>query len=216
MFRYKVARFFASQIQLRSLGLFLPLALIAAALAPITATQAALAASSPWNQDSIYGCVEQPITPFTAMPGATPDKEAFSLREGRLPDGLELNIETGVISGTPRSTFSGSFVISSRIDPDFPDQQFTALIDERCRPTVDNIEPSKGSNLGGTEVIISGSDFDERATVEVYDAGTPIYLKDVKAEKDRITAIMPEYPGSGLVTITIRNPDGSRWGLGFC
>jgi hypothetical protein len=187
------------------------IALLASALLPFSAGQPALAATSPWNQDSIYGCVEQRLIPFEVMPGVSPGQDEFRVSEGRLPDGLSLDASTGVISGTPRGTYDDRFVVSARIDPDFPDQRFTALIDDRCRPTVDSIEPNKGSNRGGTEIVITGSGFDERATVAVDDAGTPIYLKDVKAEKDRITAIMPEFSGSGLVTLIIHNPDGSRW-----
>jgi uncharacterized repeat protein (TIGR02543 family) len=184
---------------------------IAAVLLPIGVTTAAQASSSPWNQDSIYGCVEQPIDPFAVMPGAEPGEEAFRLRDGRLPDGLELDTKTGIISGTPRAIYRDNFVISSPINPDYPDQRFSALIDDRCRPTVDRIEPSRGTNLGGTEITITGSGFDELATVEVDDAGTAIYLKDVKAEKDRIMAVMPAFSGSGPVTLIIRNPDGSRY-----
>lgn len=186
-------------------------ALVAAMLSPFVVTQAALAATSPWSQDSIYGCTDQPIVAFETMPGVQPGEAEFTLSEGRLPDGLELDSKTGIIAGTPRGTYSDNFVVSARIDPEYPEQRFTALIDERCRPVVDSIEPNKGSNRGGTEIVITGSEFDERATVEVENAGTPLYLIDIRAERERITATMPAYVGTGPVTLIIRNPDGSRW-----
>jgi uncharacterized repeat protein (TIGR02543 family) len=188
-------------------------AFVAAAFSPINADSSAQASSSPWSSDSVYGCLDQRIPDFNLMPGvASPGPDSFKVADGsRLPEGLELDTTNGVISGTPKATFTGTFTITSTIDENYPKQDFSALIDSRCRPTVSDIRPTSGANTGGTQITITGTGFDLNATVEVDDAGTPIYLRDLRVEETRITGVMPEYSGTGPVTLIIRNPDGSRY-----
>jgi uncharacterized repeat protein (TIGR02543 family) len=194
------------------LGALAVIGFLAAALSPFKANGPASASSSPWSSDHIYGCLDQPITPFKLIPEAAPGEADYKLEEGKLPEGLELDSKEGVISGTPKAPYKGEFTISSTYDDqNYPKNTFSALIDEKCRPTVKDIQPNSGPNTGGTEVSIMGSGFQKEATVEVDDAGSPIYLSELRVEENRITGIMPEYSGTGPVTLIIRNPDGSRY-----
>jgi uncharacterized repeat protein (TIGR02543 family) len=194
------------------LGALAVFGFIAAVLSPIKANGPAQASSSPWSSDHIYGCLDQPIVPFKLIPDSKPGEADYKLEEGRLPEGLELDSKEGVIWGTPKQQYSDKFAISSTYDDqNYPKNTFSALIDEQCRPTVEDIRPTSGPNSGGTELSITGSGFQQGATVEVDDAGTPLYLRDLRVESTRIIGLMPEYSGTGAVTLIIRNPDGSRY-----
>ncbi len=194
----------------KTVGAIALIGLALSVVSPFEPVQPASASSSPWNQDSLYGCVGQPIDPFVSMPDDGTDDGQFSVLAGQLPAGLSLNSQTGIISGTPTAVFNDRFIIASPIDPDHDSQTVVGLIDSLCRPTLDTIDPPTGSTLGGQVVTIVGTGFDSQVTVAVDDAGTPDYLTVLSATSTRISAIMPAYSTPGQVTLIIRNPDGSR------
>ena len=189
-------------------GSLLAALLLLSGLAPLSA---ASASSSVWSGDSLYGCVGHSIADFNV----TTDGQdgAFTVDPGNpLPSGLTIDARSGVISGSPASTFAaGTFTVLNANDNDFPSHTFNALVDSVCRPTLTDITPNHGSNAGGNTVSIVGTGFEVGVSVSINDAGTLIPVTSLnRVDSTRILAVMPAYAGLGTVPLVIRNSDGSR------
>ncbi len=182
-------------------------AFVAILFSYISPISPAIASSSPWSSDSIYGCVGHAIAPFGIVnDGSSP----YSVSAGILPAGLNLDASTGEISGTPSVVFSGTFEITQN-SADWTAHTFAALIDSSCRPTLSDITPNHGSMTGGTTVSIVGAGFASDATVAFDDAGTLHYLTIIsRTDSSRISATTPSWSSTGTVDMLIRNGDGSR------
>lgn len=71
-------------------------------------------------------------------------------------------------------------------------------------PSVDGLLPSEGSQAGGTEVTITGSDFDLADTVTF--GGVPATVQSVSPDGTRLVVITP--PGTGSVPVIVAFPGG--------
>jgi hypothetical protein len=72
------------------------------------------------------------------------------------------------------------------------------------RPLVKGLTPSKGPAAGGTKVTIAGSNFEEVKEVKFGAANAASFTVRSRTE---ITAVSP--PGSGVVDVTVTNPNGT-------
>ena len=71
-------------------------------------------------------------------------------------------------------------------------------------PTVTSINPYSGPEAGGTDVTITGSNFQDGATV---DFGNSTARDVVFVSSASLTAVTPAH-SPGIVSVTVRNPDG--------
>jgi hypothetical protein len=175
-------------------------------LGSVLAPSAARAESSPWSSDSLYGCVGHSISDF--ITDSQPDSP-FVVSMGVLPPGLNLDVNTGIISGSPTAIFSGSFTISSA-NSNYPSTSYSALIDNVCRPEVTSVIPNKGSLAGGTRITIAANNLMNDATVNIDDAGTLIPVSITSRDANHIYALTPAFSNPGAVDYIVRNGDGSR------
>ena len=71
-------------------------------------------------------------------------------------------------------------------------------------PTITSINPYSGPEAGGTDVTITGSNFQDGATV---DFGNSTARDVVFVSSASLTAVTPAH-SPGIVSVTVRNPDG--------
>jgi hypothetical protein len=74
-------------------------------------------------------------------------------------------------------------------------------------PLVKGIAPRKGPAAGGTEVTITGSNFEHVTQVKFGNADAVAFTNVPGHEKTEITAVSP--PGSGVVDVTVTNLNGT-------
>lgn len=217
MFRNKFAGSTTSASTLWFLGALTFVALVATMLTPFQASAKpateVVAGTLSWSDDSIYGCVGQPLVTFAVVPGLEkPEPETFQLDESTpLPEGLALDTQTGLITGEPKEVSDKPVTVISRINPDESKREFKILIEEKCLIVFNEIQPAEGPMEGGTEVVIIGEGFEKETTVSVENAGQMLPLTKIKVdEPSQLTAIMPAFTSAQAVTLVIRNSDGSR------
>jgi uncharacterized repeat protein (TIGR02543 family) len=194
-------------------GVVALVALIAAMLSPLQASAKSEAGPLPWADDIIYGCISQPLATFAVVPDLEkPEPETFKLDDSTpLPEGLNLDTQTGLITGEPKETFDKTITVTSTINPDESKHDFKVLIEEKCILVFKEIQPAEGPVEGGTEVVIIGEAFEKQTTVSIDNAGQMIPLTDVKLDDStRLTAVMPPFGRAESVTLVIRNKDDSR------
>jgi uncharacterized repeat protein (TIGR02543 family) len=189
------------------------LGLVAAMLSPLQASAKSAAGPLPWSDDIVYGCVAAPLATFAVVPDLEkPEPETFKLDDSTpLPEGLNLDTQTGLITGEPKETFDKTITVTSTINPDESKRDFKVLIEEKCLLVFKEIQPAEGPVEGGTEVVIIGEGFEKQTTVSIDNAGQMIPLTDVKLDDStRLTAVMPTFGRAESVTLVIRNKDDSR------
>lgn len=213
MFGNRIARTYTSSKTPSFRGVVALLALIAAMLSPLQASAKSEAGPLPWSDDIIYGCVSQPLATFAVVPDLEkPEPETFKLDDSTpLPEGLNLDTQTGLITGEPKETFDKTITVTSTINPDESKRDFKVLIEEKCLLVFKEIQPAEGPVEGGTEVVIIGEGFEKQTTVSLDNAGQMIPLTDVKVDDStRLTAVMPAFGRAETLTLVIRNKDDSR------
>ncbi|MGI6128855.1 MAG: IPT/TIG domain-containing protein [bacterium] len=83
------------------------------------------------------------------------------------------------------------------------------IYEDKPEPVITAIHPTSGPSSGGTQVTISGSQFDPGATVMFGDVAAQSMLRKSDTE---LTAVTPE-GDLGSVDVTVSNPDGSSYTL---
>ena len=101
-------------------------------------------------------------------------------------------------------------------------QAFT-YVTPASKPHIKSLEPKEGSSAGGTEVLITGSDFrvvqDEDGNMVSWPMVTfggyqAVIIKDdtiTRSQNKQIRVRTPAYPGGGKVDVTITNPDAGTY-----
>ncbi|PYQ31496.1 MAG: hypothetical protein DMF57_14445 [Acidobacteria bacterium] len=80
----------------------------------------------------------------------------------------------------------------------------TMIVNAVLAPTISSLFPTSGPTAGGTTVIISGSNFQNGATV-LFDSTSAMSVNVTSSSS--ISVVTPEH-GPGAVTVTVTNPDG--------
>lgn len=90
-------------------------------------------------------------------------------------------------------------------------QGFT-YVSEVSRPTISSIEPNSGSQEGGTEVTIKGSDFRSGIEMPLKVKFGSVYATQVTVKSTtELLVIAPASPVTGPVDVTVENPDGGKY-----
>ena len=139
-----------------------------------------------------------------AADGTTPI--TWSVSNGTLPNGLNLNENTGVISGIPTTDSRSTFTVRATNDYGFDSKEFTLTIDEPAVVPVTGVSLDKDSlNLveGGNDTL--------NVTVQPTNAGNRV----VTWESDNTSIATVDTNGkvtavsAGTATITVKTADGS-------
>ncbi len=93
-----------------------------------------------------------------------------------------------------------------------PDGQAAVLTDGYTyeadpAPTIASVDPTSGSSNGGTEVLISGSNFNSSASVRFGNEYVSYYDKTISEDGTWMSVDTPAH-ATGTVDVTVRNPDG--------
>ncbi|MGB9812604.1 MAG: IPT/TIG domain-containing protein [Thermovenabulum sp.] len=114
--------------------------------------------------------------------------------------------ETTIIAKTPPLSTLGPQHVIVTVDgvSAIKENGFTYI----SKPEISAVNPNKGSVLGGTQISITGSGFMNGATVKF---GSNAAKNVVVQSSTLITATLPESTASGLVSVTVTNPDGGSY-----
>lgn len=104
----------------------------------------------------------------------------------------------------------GGSALSDKLNPPI----FIEITKGESDPETNTIEPSKGSAIGGTKVVITGNDF--RETMKGYEGEKlRVFFGEIEAKEirsisyNRIELIAPSSNRLGKVPVKVENPDGT-------
>lgn len=132
--------------------------------------------------------------------GATPEP-AYALT-GDLPDGLEFDPSTGLITGTPTVAGTFAFTISADNGVFIGTQDFSFTVEDQSAPEAPSLNPSNGTTVSGTA--------EAGATVTVRDgAGTIIGTTTVGADGTFTATVSPALADGEQATVTVTDAAGN-------
>ncbi len=143
---------------------------------------------------------------YTAATPAGEPTATFALSSGSLPPGVTLDPTTGVLSGTPTTAGTFSFVVQTQNVANAtlaPSTTVTVAAAAQV-PTVSAISPTAGPTKGGTPVAITGTGFAPGSTVAF--GKTPATGVTVTSATS-ISAVAPA--GTGTADVTVTTPNGT-------
>jgi hypothetical protein len=148
------------------------------------------------------GAVQNTYAAALSVTGGVPPY-SWSTIGGQLPTGLALNSTTGAISGMP--ALAGAFSFTARVQDSQAASASTGVsldIASAPAPAISVISPDRGSIVGGTSVLVSGSNFRPGAMVRFGGSAASV----VSVSASQIRALTPAQ-SSGSVTVTVQNSD---------
>ena len=158
-----------------------------------------------------------PYSEVVVVGGGTPNY-IYSLTSGQLPNGLSLNTQTGLISGTPTALGTFNFTVGvtdSATSPATTSMPYslsvvqTELSDQV--PTMTSITPPQGGGAGGGTVTIKGTGFTQglAGPTFVLIGGVAATNVVVNAAGTQLTATVPPGTTNGTVPVALSNPAGA-------
>jgi hypothetical protein len=139
-----------------------------------------------------------------AATGGTPPY-SWSKTGGALPQGLQLDSSTGKIAGTPALSGNYSFTVKVQdATATSTSANFSLSISADPTPAISDIAPNSGLDLGGTTVLITGSNFRPGVVVQFGgDAAASVQV----VNSSTLQAVTPKEP-MGAVNVTLQEADG--------
>lgn len=124
-----------------------------------------------------------------------------------LPDGLLLDRDTGIITGTPTTASAVNAYTVTATNSGGSTTRVLNITVTAVPPVVASVSPAFGSIVGGTSVTITGSNFTAATSVTL--GGVSAFFTVVDAAT--ITATTPAH-AAGAVTVIVSTPSGSSTG----
>jgi hypothetical protein len=147
----------------------------------------------------------------TLLPSGGTSPYTWEITSGSIPDGLTLNTSTGTISGTPTTSNSAPSTWNFTVKLTdsgvlFATKSLTlSLLPAITLVTISGISPVYGPLSGGTVVTITGTGFKTGCSVKF---GTISALSVNVLNGTSVQATSPPKGSTGIVDITLNNPDG--------
>lgn len=125
-----------------------------------------------------------------------------------LPPGLNLDRDSGVITGTPLDEMAQTAYTVTAVNSGGSTTRVLTITIISLPPVVAEVSPAAGSTAGGTSVTITGSNFSGASSVTFGGIGAAAFTV---VNTTIITATTPAHP-AGAVNVVVTTPSGSSTG----
>jgi hypothetical protein len=178
------------------------MALVLAALAPVTAMAQAVTSISPTSGSTGGGT--QVIITGSAFTGVT------AVNFGAAAASFTFNSDTQITATSPAGTGTVDVTVTTPggTSPTSSADQFTYVAPPPPPPTISSVSPNTGSTAGGTPVTITGTNLTGATSVKFGGVAATFSVTD----DTHIAATSPA--GSGTVDVAVTSPGGSATASG--